>query len=357
MLSLLWRFSRPHTLIGSTLSILSILILVVYCTPYPIHLILAKDWEPNISASAWTLVPGLDAIKPQLPNYQNAIVGFIPVLTNKINAFFSLLCPTLFACLLCNIFITGLNQIVDIELDKINKPQLPLASGELSLIHAKIIVVGSGTLSVITAWLIQPFLGCLITSIALIGALYSLPPVQFKKYHIWAASAIAIVRGPLINVGIAIHFATLLYGPTHLLFYLNRNWDDSLHMTVIPITAMYWLPPLMIFVTAFSLGIAWFKDIPDTLGDEKFGYKTLAVVWNKKAAFTAGVSLVSVAYLFMTWQIPSLSSQMAHIFVLIFFVGHAFKVDLENAISVKRFYLFYWGLFFLEYLMLPVLLM
>jgi homogentisate phytyltransferase/homogentisate geranylgeranyltransferase len=357
MLSLLWRFSRPHTLIGSTLSILSILILVVYCTPFPTQLILAKDWEPNISSSAWTLVPGLDNLKPILPNHQNAIVGFIPVFTQKATAFFSLLGPTLFACLLCNVFITGLNQLVDVELDKINKPQLPLAAGELSLLHAKIIVIGSGTLSVVTAWLIQPFLGCLITCIAVIGALYSLPPVQFKKYHIWAASAIAIVRGPLINVGIAIHFATLLYGPKHLLFYLNNSWDYSLRMALTPITAMYWLLPLMIFVTAFSLGIAWFKDIPDTLGDEKFGYKTLAVVWNKKAALTAGVVLVSFAYLFMAWQMPTLPSKIAHVLTCMFFVGHAIKVDLENPASVKRFYLFYWGLFFLEYLMLPILLM
>jgi len=345
MLSLLWRFSRPHTLIGSTISILSLLILVIYCTPPPIHACLPNAFnndsiqmESNtISESALTLVPGLESMKPQLPAYKTAIVGFIPVLTNKINTFAALFFPTLFACLLCNIFITGLNQIVDVELDKINKPQLPLASGELSMRNGKIIVFTSGLLSVITAWLIQPFLGCLITSIAAIGALYSLPPVQFKRYHIWAASAIAIVRGPLINAGIAIHFATVLYG-----------W---------PVISMHWLMPLVLFVTAFSLGIAWFKDIPDTIGDEKFGFKTLAVVWSKSSAFKSGVVLVSAAYLLMAWQMPTTVAKIAHLIVLLLFVGHAFKVDLQNAISVKRFYMFYWGLFFLEYAMLPLLLM
>ena len=346
---MLWRFSRPHTLIGSTISILSLLILVIYCTPPPIqnglpnaiaNSEIAKSTKTEfntISESAYALVPSLNALKPKMPAYKSAIVGFIPVLTNKINTFAALFFPTLFACLLCNIFITGLNQIVDVDLDKINKPNLPLASGELSMRNGKIIVYTAGILSVITAWLIQPFLGGLITSIALIGALYSLPPIQFKRYHIWAASAIAIVRGPLINAGIAIHFATVLYG-----------W---------PLIAMTWLVPLVIFVTAFSLGIAWFKDIPDTLGDEKFGFKTLAVVWSKSSAFKSGVILVSGAYLLMAWQMPTMAAKIAHIIVLLLFVGHALKVDLQHPTSVKRFYMFYWGLFFLEYAMLPLLLM
>jgi homogentisate phytyltransferase/homogentisate geranylgeranyltransferase len=350
MLSLLWRFSRPHTLIGSTISILSLLILVIYCTPPPIQHSLPNAIEYSeiavnttktefntISESAYVLVPGLDAQKPKLPANKSAIIGFMPVLTNKINTFAALFFPTLLACLLCNIFITGLNQIVDVDLDKINKPNLPLASGELSMRNGKIIVYTSGILAVFAAWLIQPFLGCLITSIAIIGALYSLPPIQFKRYHIWAASAIAIVRGPLINAGIAIHFATVLYG-----------W---------PIIQMYWLAPLVVFVTAFSLGIAWFKDIPDTLGDEKFGFKTLAVVWSKSSAFKSGVVLVSTAYLLMAWQMPNMAAKIAHVIVLLLFVGHALKVDLQNPTSVKRFYMFYWGLFFLEYAMLPLLLM
>jgi hypothetical protein len=59
----------------------------------------------------------------------------------------------------------------------------------------------------------------------------------------------------------------------------------------------------------------------------------------------------------MAWQMPTTVAKIAHLIVLLLFVGHAFKVDLQNAISVKRFYMFYWGLFFLEYAMLPLLLM
>jgi hypothetical protein len=59
----------------------------------------------------------------------------------------------------------------------------------------------------------------------------------------------------------------------------------------------------------------------------------------------------------MACQMPNMAAKIAHLSVLLLFVGHALKVDLQNPTSVKRFYMFYWGLFFLEYAMLPVLLM
>ena len=39
---------------------------------------------------------------------------------------------TLIVSLLVNVYIVGLNQLYDVEIDKINKPYLPIASGELS---------------------------------------------------------------------------------------------------------------------------------------------------------------------------------------------------------------------------------
>ena len=40
----------------------------------------------------------------------------------------------LIPALLMNVYIVGLNQIYDIDIDKVNKPYLPLASGEFSFI-------------------------------------------------------------------------------------------------------------------------------------------------------------------------------------------------------------------------------
>ena len=40
---------------------------------------------------------------------------------------------SLVSALLANVSIVGLNQIYDVKIDKVNKPYLPLASGEISL--------------------------------------------------------------------------------------------------------------------------------------------------------------------------------------------------------------------------------
>jgi len=42
-----------------------------------------------------------------------------------------------------NLYITGLNQVTDVEIDKVNKPYLPIASGELSKKDGIFIVVAS----------------------------------------------------------------------------------------------------------------------------------------------------------------------------------------------------------------------
>lgn len=46
----------------------------------------------------------------------------------------------LFPALLMNICIVGLNQIFDVPIDRINKPYLPLASGEFSMRMGKSLV-------------------------------------------------------------------------------------------------------------------------------------------------------------------------------------------------------------------------
>lgn len=44
---------------------------------------------------------------------------------------------------LMNIYVVGLNQLFDVEIDKVNKPYLPLASGKFSMATGIIIVSAS----------------------------------------------------------------------------------------------------------------------------------------------------------------------------------------------------------------------
>ena len=183
-----------------------------------------------------------------------------------------------------------------------------------------------------------PFFGLILTIIA-IGTAYSLPPLKLKRNHLLAAAAISVVRGILVNVGFYLHFRHEIMG----------EW--ALTPAIIP---------LMVFVTAFSLGIAWFKDIPDTAGDAVYQFGTLAVTRGRQRAFIAGVIVVSFAFLYIIFaalvgQLPSmLYYVITHSVALFIFLWQSYGLNTDDDQQVKRFYMFFWGLFFLEYLMYPL---
>lgn len=261
---------------------------------------------------------------------------------------------TLISCLGCNLYITGINQIYDIEIDKINKPNLPLITGELSLLEAKKIVLLGLLTSLGFAFFQSIYFGGLITFIAGIGTLYSIPQVRLKKYHFWAATCIALVRGPLVNIGIYFHFYHTEYG--------------------FPIRIKPEIVLLTMVITAFSVGIAWFKDIPDTEGDKKFKINTLSVKLSKKKALVLGISLVSIAYFiciffaffpnFFGWSLgpdpiktmsPKITFGIFQLVNFLFLLTLSVKLNLENPSKVKQFYMTYWVLFFLEYISFAIM--
>lgn len=300
-LKTLWKFSRPHTIIGSFLSISVLFIL-----------------SQNTSYLTYGLV--------------------------------------LISALLCNLFITGINQIYDVDIDKINKPELPIASGKWSIQKGKKIVFTSLILmSVFSSALIVLwgkagiFYFLLLVVIALLGAAYSAPPIRFKRFHIWAATAIALVRGPLVNLGIGWFF---IETSDQVLFH-SEFYD--------------WLLPLTVFISLFSVGIAWFKDLPDTAGDLEHGIQTLAVKKSKSTAFRLGFLLVFGGFLFVLiymgyitkWSGESNNYEkennsfyfmISQLLGLISFSLASFQVKIHSNNSLKIFYKIYWVLFFLMYL-------
>jgi homogentisate phytyltransferase/homogentisate geranylgeranyltransferase len=284
-----WQFSRPHTIIGSTLSIIALYALAAY----------------DVSWNTWAV----------------------------------LLLPSLLSALACNVYITGLNQWSDVEVDRINKPWLPIPAGQLTRTQALTIVLIAGSVALLlAAWFGIGFFA-LILLIMGIGTAYSLPPLKFKRHHLLAAAAIAVVRGLLVNIGFYLHFR----------YELTGAW--LLSSDVIPLT---------VFVVAFSLGIAWFKDIPDTEGDAAYRFGTLAVRIGRQRAFILGVLAVSVAYVWIVvaaalGYFPNPVFYMAtHTFILNLFWWQSRRLQVGDTTQVKRFYYFFWGLFFLEYLLYPI---
>jgi len=114
--------------------------------------------------------------------------------------------------LLMNAFIVGINQIHDIPIDKISKPHLPLAAGTLSLLSGSVFCVTCLFLSLLITFL-HPLssspLKWTICLSALVGYLYSCPPFRLKRNPFSAALCIVFVRGFLANWGFYEHSKTL----------------------------------------------------------------------------------------------------------------------------------------------------
>ena len=149
LLHVLWRFSRPHTMLGSAVCIPA---LTLYAAP----------------AGALSL-PLLQGVLYAMP-----------------------------AALLMNVYITGLNQLLDIEIDRINKPDLPLASGELSPLAGSLLVAGALIFSLGLGWwhpwLSTNALRITLLGSAVLGTLYSAPPFRLKRFPLLASACIITVR-------------------------------------------------------------------------------------------------------------------------------------------------------------------
>ncbi|XP_059286050.1 homogentisate phytyltransferase 1, chloroplastic isoform X2 [Lycium ferocissimum] len=131
-----YRFSRPHTIIGTALSIISVSLLAI-----------------------------------------EKFSDFSPL-------FFTGTLEAIVAALFMNIYIVGLNQLSDIEIDKVNKPYLPLASGEYSTQTGVIIV----------------------SSFAIL-----LPLLRWKRFAVVAALCIFAVRAVIVQIAFYLHIQTYVY--------------------------------------------------------------------------------------------------------------------------------------------------
>jgi homogentisate phytyltransferase/homogentisate geranylgeranyltransferase len=248
---------------------------------------------------------------------------------------------TLISCLAVNVYIVGLNQLADIEIDRINKPTLPLASGALSIAQGRWIVGLSGLIALAIAAFLSPYLFLTVFISSLIGTIYSLPPLHLKRLPIWAALSIAFVRGFISNIGLYLHFQRQLA----------------------PETAVPWpfVLALACFFFGFGLVIALYKDIPDLTGDEQFGIRTFTVRLGPERVFQIGRWLLTIFYLLpillaMT-QIgrpENIALILAHLLALIYFWRASLPVQPADGRSMTRFYLVLWALFYAEYIFLSL---
>ncbi|MBE9076734.1 homogentisate phytyltransferase [Romeria aff. gracilis LEGE 07310] len=309
-LSAFWKFSRPHTIVGTSLSVVG-LFAIAWAGRY-------SPWTNPGTLLIWRAVTAL--------------------------------LLTWLACLAGNVFIVGLNQVEDVEIDRINKPHLPIASGEFSRPQAIRLVVLCGVAAMVLAVLSHSlYLMATIWVSLAIGSAYSVPPIRLKRFPFWASVCILTVRGAIVNLGIYLHAASQI----------------GLKPTV---PARVWA--LTLFILVFSFAIAIFKDIPDIEGDRRYNITTLTLQLGQVQVFNLARWVLTACYGGMMVAAPFLPGVHqplllgTHAIALAGFWYRSRQVELspskhedaENEVTVRKsvsyanFYQFIWLLFFAEYI-------
>jgi len=158
----------------------------------------------------------------------------------------------------------SLNQAIDLDIDRINKPYRPIPRGDLTQDEARTVAWFFYLLTLWRAPWINRSFAFFILLIMLMTICYSVPPIQFKK-RLWISNAsIAATRG-------------LLGFVAGWCIFDDNPFDDPTPWAIGLVMAVF------IFGTITS------KDFTDMEGDMKFGMRTIPVVYgvSTAAAFTA----------------------------------------------------------------------
>ena len=287
-LGALWRFSRPHTIIGTAVSIVALYVIAV-------------DSLPGVAMGegAWDLL------------------------------------WTLVAGLAVNVYIVGLNQLEDVDIDRVNKPFLPLAAGDMTQEQARTVVAVTATLAVALALTQGAVETVAVLAGLAVGTAYSMPPLRLKRFPALASLSISGVRAIVVNLGVYAHFALAFGGE-------------------VSIPAPVWA--LTLVVVPFSLAIAILKDVPDAEGDRRFRIMTFTVRRGGRAVMRAGLAALVVGYLGMAILGPLLIDTAqpvvlagGHLAALALLLAWARGADPNDPAVFTRFYMRVWKLFFLEY--------
>ena len=245
--------------------------------------------------------------------------------------------------LLCgNAYIVGINQIYDVQIDEINKPFLPIAAKKLSVQQAWAIVLGclATGVTIVKSQFSELIFGLYMVG-AFLGTIYSVPPLQFKRFPLFAGGIIACVRGFLLNFGV---------------YYAVREALD------IPFKWNSVVAFISSFMTVFATVIAVTKDLPDVEGDVKYGIKTFASTYGVKAIATGATAALTSTYLLaialpalLPGAFNALPMVAGHAALMVYHLYSYSKLDPTSMDSIQAFYKAIWNSFYLEYVLYPLI--
>ncbi|XP_002531591.3 homogentisate solanesyltransferase, chloroplastic [Ricinus communis] len=290
-----WRFLRPHTIRGTALGSTALV---------------ARALIENPNLIKWSL------------------------LLKAVSGLFALICG--------NGYIVGINQIYDIGIDKVNKPYLPIAAGDLSVQSAWLLVIFFAVTGILMVGLnFGPFITSLYCLGLFLGTIYSIPPFRMKRFAVAAFLIIAMVRGFLLNFGV--------YHATRAALGLSFEWSSPVAF-------------ITTFVTLFALVIAITKDLPDVEGDRKYKISTLATSLGVRNIAFLGAGLLLLNYIGAVWAAIYMPQAFrrslmipVHTILAAFLIFQAWVLERANYTkeAISAFYRSIWNLFYAEYLIFP----
>ena len=198
-------------------------------------------------------------------------------------------------------FCVSLNDIFDIEIDRISNPDRPYTKGYIDKKKYIIISIILGGVSIFIGIFISLLSMIFIILFIILGYIYSAPPTRLRKYI----------------------FGTIFIGSGSALSYFAGIFS------IVPILTMQQLMIGILIFIALSMGTV-VKDYKDYEGDKKAGVSTIFT----KYGLEKGTKIASVL-LFITFMIPLLL--INHIIDIIIIVTMAILVVLLfNLKKIKR---------------------
>jgi len=287
---LLYEFARPHTVIATSVQVITMLIIVAGWRPLTLDLI-------GLWVATWIV------------------------------------------CLSLNLYVVGVNQLTDVAIDRINKPWLPIAAGRLSVQAGRWFVVIALIIALIGAWLLSLYLWLTVVTITLIGSLYSLPPFRLKRKPLAAAISIASARGVIANVGLALHY---------------RHWlEVDLPFTTLVLTAVFFFGFALVIAFYKDLPddrgdrMYQIETLTTRLGPRR-------VLHVGRLLLTACYLLPIAVGLWSMPAFAAGFLAVSHAIVIIVFWIVSLRVDLQQQQSITNFYMFLWSIFYTEFVLLSI---
>jgi len=203
------------------------------------------------------------------------------------------------------------NQIADVDIDKINKPYRPIVKGEVSTKEAWALALALLVVSLSLSLTVSHELFLATLALAFFSIFYNIEPIRAKRHYLLSYSWLAVSRG---------------FWPWYMISLVAGNLDKALMLGAVS--------ALWVWTTQCT------KDVPDVEGDRLANIKTLPVVYGVEGVrWWIIINSWLMAFLFGQFRLPL-------IFDVIPFLGLAcaFLMDvklpfIENNASWALFYL------------------